>query len=277
MVIETTVYEVGMERKAMKLEVKNGCFGYGNQTILKNINFEVNDNTIMTVLGPNGAGKTTLLKCVMGFYKWRHGETLMDGRSILSCSDKEFWKRTSYVPQAKQSAFSYKVMDAVVMGLNAKQKFFAVPKKKDCEKAEVMLEKMGVIRLRDKYCNELSGGELQMIMMARALVSEPELMILDEPESNLDMKNQLQVVNAIEKAAVDFHTSCLINTHFPNHALKISDTTLMMGYGNQQIMGKTLDIVTEDNIRQYFNVDSRVVSLEVDQKKYRTIFPYQIA
>lgn len=260
----------------MKLEVKSGCFGYGNHTILKNINFEVNDNTIMTVLGPNGAGKTTLLKCVMGFHKWRHGETLMDGRPILSCSDKEFWKRTSYVPQAKQSAFSYKVIDAVIMGLNAKQKFFATPKKKDYEKAEAMLEHMGVIKLRDKYCNELSGGELQMVMMARALVSEPELLILDEPESNLDMKNQLQIVNAIERVAADFHTSCLINTHFPNHALKISDTTLMMGYNHKQIMGKTLDIVTEENIREYFDVESRVVALEVGEKKFHTIFPYEI-
>jgi len=261
----------------MKLEVKDGCFGYGDQTILKKINFEVNDNTIMTILGPNGVGKTTLLKCVMGFYKWRHGKTLMDGRSVQSCSDKEFWRRTSYVPQAKQSAFSYKVIDAVIMGLNAKQSLFATPKKEDYEKAQAMLEHMGVIKLRDKYCNELSGGELQMVMMARALVSEPELLILDEPESNLDMKNQLQIINAIEKVAADFKTSCLINTHFPNHALKISDTTLMLGYGNKQTMGKTLDIVTEENIREYFDVDARVVSLQVEEKNYHTIFPYQIS
>ena len=260
----------------MKLEVKNGCFGYGNHTILKNINFEIADHTIMTILGPNGVGKTTLLKCIMGFYKWRHGKTLMDGKSIIGCSDGEFWKRTSYVPQAKQNVFSYKVVDAVIMGLNAKQNFFAIPKKKDYEKAECMLEHMGVIKLREKHCNELSGGELQMVMMARALISKPELLILDEPESNLDMKNQIQIINAIEKVSQDFHTSCLINTHFPNHALKISDTTLMMGYGHKQIMGKTLDIVTEENIREYFDVHSKVVQLEVDEKKYFTIFPYQI-
>ena len=260
----------------MKLEVKNGSFGYGRHHILSDINFEVNDQTIMTILGPNGAGKTTLLKCVMGFLKWNQGETLLDGRAIQTCSDKEFWQRTSYVPQAKQSAFSYKVIDMVIMGLNAKQAFFATPKKEDYEKAEAMLEHMGVIKLKDKYCNELSGGELQMVMMARALISEPELLILDEPESNLDMKNQLQIVNAIEKVANDFHTSCLINTHFPNHALKISDTTLMMGYGNKKIIGNTLDVVTEDNIREYFEVDSRVVSLQVDNKKYHTIFPFQI-
>lgn len=261
----------------MKLEVKNGCFGYGNNTIIKNVNFEVEEHTIMTILGPNGVGKTTLLKCVMGFHKWRHGETLMDGKSVTGSREEEFWRRTSYVPQAKQSPFSYKVVDAVIMGLNTRQSFFAIPKKKDYEKAEHMLEHMGVIKLRDKYCNELSGGELQMVMMARALISEPELLILDEPESNLDMKNQIQIINAIEKISHDFNTSCLINTHFPNHALKISDTTLMMGYGHRQIMGKTIDIVTEENIKEFFDVHSRVVALEVDKKQYYTIFPYQIA
>ena len=114
-----------------------------------------------------------------------------------------------------------------------------MPKAEDYDKAVHILDMLGVSKLTEKSCNELSGGELQMVMMARALISEPELMILDEPESNLDMKNQLQIMNTIEKVAEEFKTSCcLINTHFPNHALKISDTTLMLGYGNKQVAGK---------------------------------------
>lgn len=261
----------------MKLEVRNGNFGYEKAPILKNINFEIHDNTVMTILGPNGVGKTTLLKCIMGFLKWHSGENYMDDKPLSSYSDKVFWQRTSYVPQAKQSVFSYRVVDAVMMGLNARQSFFSTPKAEDYDKAIHILDMLGVSKLTEKYCDELSGGELQMVMMARALISEPELMILDEPESNLDMKNQLQIMNTIEKVAEEFHTSCLINTHFPNHALKISDTTLMLGYGNKQVAGKTKDVVTEENIREYFNVCSRVVSLQVDAKEYRTIFPYQIA
>lgn len=261
----------------MKLGVRNGNFGYGKESILKDINFEIHDNTIMTILGPNGVGKTTLLKCIMGFLKWHSGENYMDDKPLSSYSDKVFWQRTSYVPQARQSVYSYRVVDSVMMGLNAKQNFFSTPKAEDYDKAIHILDMLGVSKLTEKYCNELSGGELQMVMMARALISEPELMILDEPESNLDMKNQLQIMNTIEKVAEEFHTSCLINTHFPNHALKISDTTLMLGYGNKQVVGKTKDVVTEENIREYFNVCSRVVSLQVDAKEYRTIFPYQIA
>ena len=261
----------------MKLEVRNGSFGYGSQPILQNINFEIGSNTVMTILGPNGVGKTTLLKCVMGFLKWHTGECFMDGKTVYSRSMKEFWEKTSYVPQAKQSAFSYKVMDAVIMGLNSRQNFFAVPSDEDYEKAYQVLKALGVEKLADKHCNALSGGELQMVMMARALISEPELMILDEPESNLDMKNQLQIVNTIERVAGEFKTSCLINTHFPNHALKISDTTLMMGYGNRQLQGKTMDVVTEENIRNFFGVCTKVVPLRAEAEKYYTIFPYKIA
>ncbi|MBQ3165390.1 MAG: ABC transporter ATP-binding protein [Lachnospiraceae bacterium] len=261
----------------MELEVRNGCFGYGDRAILKDINFKVGNNTVMTILGPNGVGKTTLLKCIMNFLKWKSGECLMDGKVMTSRSMKDFWQKTSYVPQAKQSAFSYKVIDAVIMGLNSKQNFFAVPSSDDYEKAYEVLKTLGVEKLTDKYCNALSGGELQMVMMARALISEPELMILDEPESNLDMKNQLMIVNTIERVAEEFKTSCLINTHFPNHALKISDTTLMMGYGNKQLMGKTLDIVTEENIQKFFGVCSKVVPLRAGSEDYYTIFPYKIA
>lgn len=261
----------------MKLEVKNGCFGYGNQEVLKDINFEIGDNTVMTILGPNGVGKTTLLKCIMGFLKWKSGECLLDGTPMNYRNMKAFWQKTSYVPQAKQSAFSYKVMDSVMMGLNAGQSFFATPSAKDYDKAYEVLKTLGVEKLADKYCNALSGGELQMVMMARALISKPQLLILDEPESNLDMKNQLQIVNTIERVANEFKTSCLINTHFPNHALQISDTTLMLGYGNKQLKGKTMDIVTELNIKKYFGVCSKVVPLLAESEKYYTIFPYKIA
>ena len=261
----------------MKLEVRGGSFGYNHQMIFRDVNFAIEDNTIMTILGPNGAGKTTLLKCIMGFLKWKQGGTYMDGVAMSSISAKEFWQKTSYVPQAKQSVYSYRVIDAVLMGLNARQNFFSMPKEEDYEKAYGVLGTLGVEKLAYKGCNQLSGGELQMVMMARALISEPELMILDEPESNLDMKNQLQVVNTIERVAEQFHTSCLINTHFPNHALKISDKTLMMGYGDRKLIGDTLQVVTEENIKEFFDVRTRVVAVQVEEKQYHTIFPYEIA
>jgi iron complex transport system ATP-binding protein len=213
----------------MTLEVKNATFGYRKNPILEDISLSAANNSIVTILGPNGVGKTTLLKCIMGFLKLRSGEVLLNGKPVNEYSNKEFWQRISYVPQAKKSVFSYRVLDAVVMGLNAGQNFFATPKHEDYEKAMRVIEAVGATQLTDKYCNELSGGELQLVMIARALVSEPELLILDEPESNLDMRNQLCVLNIIEQVSRNLKTSCLINTHFPNHALKISDQTLLLG------------------------------------------------
>ncbi len=260
----------------MNLEVKNGSFGYGKKILFDNVNFTISENEILTILGPNGAGKTTLLKCIMGFLRWKSGVTFLNDKKINAYKDNEFWKKTSYVPQAKHGVFSYRVIDAVIMGLNANQSFFSTPKQEDYDKAESTLRTLGVSKLIDKYCNDLSGGELQMVIMARALVSKPELLILDEPESNLDMKNQLRIIDAIEMAKEEFETSCLINTHFPNHALKISDNTLMMGYNNKKLYGKTLDMVTEGSIREFFDVNSKVVSLEAGEETYKTIFPYEI-
>ncbi len=261
----------------MELEVKNGSFSYGSRDILKNISFSVQDQTIMTILGPNGVGKTTMLKCIMGFLKWTEGETYLDGKPVSSYNDKTFWKKTSYVPQAKKSVYSYRCIDSIVMGLSTKQNFFETPKKKDYEKAEEIMELLGIENLANKYINALSGGELQMVMIARALISDPELIILDEPESNLDMKNQLRVLSSIEKIAREYHTSCLINTHFPDHALGISDKTLMLGYQFQQLLGKTEDIVTEENIHKFFHVYSKIISFEISSQEYKTIFPYDVA
>lgn len=261
----------------MILEVRNGCFSYGGTPVLNQISFGLEDRKIMTVLGPNGVGKTTLLKCIMDFLPWKQGETYIAGKPLRRYSEKELWQKISYVPQAKRSVFSYRVIDMVVMGLNAGQSFFQTPRREHYDKAEAILKRLGSDGLAGRYCNELSGGELQMVMMARALVSRPELLILDEPESNLDMKNQLRILDAIERAAREMDTACLINTHFPNHALNISDQTLMMGYGQKKLFGATKDLITEENIEAFFRVRSRIVSFQAEQQDYRTIFPYKIA
>ena len=155
----------------MILEVKNGSFSYGQREILRNISFCLEEQKIMTILGPNGVGKTTLLKCIMGFLPWNRGEARILEKNLNAYSDKELWKQISYVPQAKRSAFSYGVLEMVVMGLDRENSFFYTPKKDHFDRANEMLKELGVGKLAGRYCNELSGGELQMVMLARALVS----------------------------------------------------------------------------------------------------------
>ena len=261
----------------MILEVKNGCFSYGHREVLKNVSFDLEERKIMTVLGPNGVGKTTLLKCIMGFLRWDSGETVIAKRNLKEYSDKELWREISYVPQAKQGVFSYGVLEMVVMGLDKENSFFYTPKKDQFDRANDMLKELGVGKLADWYCNELSGGELQMVMLARAMVSRPKLLILDEPESNLDMKNQLRVLDAIEYTNKEKNTACVINTHFPGHALRLSDKTLLLGPGHKQKFGATAEIISEENIEEFFQTRAKIVSFTADKKKYQMIAPYRIA
>ena len=261
----------------MILEVKHGCFAYGTAAVLDGISFALEDRNIMTVLGPNGVGKTTLLKCIMDFLHWDSGQTLIAGKPLHSYTDRELWQKVSYVPQAKRAVFSYGVLDMIVMGLNAEHGLFQRPGKECYDQAEAVLDLLGCRKLAGRFCDQLSGGELQMVMMARALISKPELLILDEPESNLDMRNQLRVLDAIERAAREMGAACLINTHFPNHALNISDQTLLMGYGRQKQFGPTAELITEENVERFFQVRSRIVTFQAESQRYRTIFPYKIA
>lgn len=260
----------------MTLQVKNGSFSYEDTVVLKDVSFGIKEGEIMTVLGPNGAGKTTLLKCVMDFLHWDSGETLIENRSLRSYTERELWRIVSYVPQARQSIFSYRVLDMVVMGLDAEVDFFHIPGKRQFERARETLKRLGVEYLEERYCRELSGGELQMVMLARALVSKPRLLILDEPESNLDMRNQLHILNTIERAAKEMKVACLINTHFPNHALNISDYTLLLGHGQKQRFGPAKEVITENRIEEFFHVHSKLVSFEADGENRHAILPYKL-
>ena len=214
----------------MILEVKNGSFSYGSREVLKDVSFHLEEQKIMTILGPNGVGKTTLLKCIMGFLQWNSGGTMISGKSLTEYSDKELWRKISYVPQAKQSVFSYGVLEMVVMGLDKENGFFYSPKKEHFERADEMLKELGIGRLADRYCNELSGGELQMVMLARAMVSGPELLILDEPMNGLDKKgvSQMREIFLEYKKAGN---SILMATHNPQDVEILCDHVYEMDDG----------------------------------------------
>ncbi|MBQ4321087.1 MAG: ABC transporter ATP-binding protein, partial [Oscillospiraceae bacterium] len=187
----------------MRFEVRNGSFRYpkSERQVLQNVSFAAEAGEVTAILGPNGAGKTTLLRCAMGLLKWNGGGSYLDGKDIRRLSYRELWQKVAYVPQARQASDAYTVEEMVLLGRSARIGRFSLPGKEDLAAAAAALERLGLSRYAARRCSELSGGELQMVLIARALASQPEVLILDEPESNLDFKNQLLVLDTMTSLA----------------------------------------------------------------------------
>ena len=234
----------------MILQVQNGCFGYpGQPVILENIDLTLEEGHILAILGPNGIGKTTLLKCMIGLLPWHSGKTLLYGKDIHTLKPKEVWSTISYIPQSHGFAFSYTGLEMVLLGRSAHLGMFQQPGKEELEMAEAMMERVGISHLANKDCNRMSGGELQMVLIARALINDPKLIILDEPETGLDFHNQILVLNMVERLAHEEGISAIMNTHYPTNAMSVADEALMLNRKGEFFYGPAAEILNEENTR----------------------------
>lgn len=250
----------------MIFEVRNGGFGYKNHTpVLQDISFKLEEGEVLAILGPNGVGKTTLLRCMMGMLKWKFGGSYLNEKNIGSLREKDIWQSIAYVPQAKGVAFSYTVEEMVLLGRSSHIGMTQQPGKADKEIALQSLESVRMLHLKDKYCNQISGGELQMVLIARALCSQPKMLVLDEPESNLDFRNQLIVLETIQSLSKNQKISCLFNTHYPAHALKIADNALLLSKEGHSFFGKAKDVISCENMKQIFNVSVHIEDILVGE------------
>lgn len=262
----------------MILEVENGCFGYPKQEeILTDINIKLEEGHILSVLGPNGIGKTTLLKCMIGLMPWSRGRSLLTGKDIRTLKSKEIWNMISYIPQTHGFSFSYTGLEMVMLGRSSHLGLFSQPGHREIEMAEAMMEKVGITRLADKDCNRMSGGELQMVLIARALINEPKLIILDEPETGLDFHNQILVLNMVEKLAHEENIGAITNTHYPTNAMSIADEALMMNRKGDRFYGPTGDILNESNISKSFDVNVVVDEIMYQNRTIRSVVPVSLA
>lgn len=236
----------------MILEIKNGCFGYPKQDIiLSDINLSLEEGHILAILGPNGIGKTTLLKCMIGLLPWREGTTFLYGQDIKTLKPKELWSNVSYIPQSHGFAFSYTGLEMVMLGRCSHLGVFEQPGRREIEMAEAMMEKTGITHLAKKDCNRMSGGELQMVLIARALINEPKLIILDEPETGLDFHNQILVLNMIDRLSHEDGISAIMNTHYPTNAMSVADEAFMMNHKGTFFYGST---EKSSDRKEYFRV-----------------------
>lgn len=260
------------------IEMKQASFEYKkNQPIFQEVNWELSKGETLSILGPNGVGKTTLIKCLLGFQSLKSGNVLMEGIPISKYAPKDFFQRVSYVPQAKHIIFPYSVLDMVLLGRASSIGIYSKPSSKDMDIAKEAIRKVGIEHLTHCSTRQISGGQLQLVLMARAIVNQPEVLVLDEPESNLDMKNQLMILDLLERLREEMTLTIIINTHYPNHALRLGGKALLLGQNDQKDFGDAHQFINDDTIRRYFHVDSQMVEWREEEKKHQRIFPLRIS
>ncbi|MCK9299365.1 MAG: ABC transporter ATP-binding protein [Methanoculleus sp.] len=246
----------------MILNVNNASFSYDGITKqFEDISFSLGRGEILSLLGRNGTGKSTLIKCILSILRLQGGKVEIGGRRVADMRPEEIAQQVGYVPQTHHAVFPFTALDFVLMGRAPHIATFAVPKEEDYEKAEAAFARIGITPLREKCISEMSGGESQMVMIARALAQEPSLLILDEPTSHLDIGNQTKTMATIDRLAAD-GIAILMCTHFPDHAFLVSHTVAILEKGRLIAQGRAEDVITKENLREAYGVDICVHYIE---------------
>ncbi|MDP4177330.1 MAG: ABC transporter ATP-binding protein [Bacillota bacterium] len=248
----------------MKFEINNVSCGYGSNIIVKNLSMNIESGEVLTLLGPNGVGKTTFFKSILGFLKIHSGEIKLDGENVHNWKKSKLAKVIGYVPQAHVPPFPFSVLDVVVMGRTAHLNTFASPSKKDIKFAEETLELLNISYLKDKIYTEISGGERQMVLIARALTQEPKILVMDEPTSNLDFGNQVKVLEQVNKLSKD-GLGIIMTSHFPDHAFLCSTKIALLKRNHEFIVGKVDEVITEENLESAYGVKVKIISTKNEE------------
>lgn len=234
--------------------------------VIRNLTFDLEEGDFLSILGINGVGKTTLIKTLIGFLELKKGSIVLNGELIKQ--GEKMSNTISYVPQKKRTPYGYLVIDMVCLGRAHENKWFKIGKK-DKEVAHNVLKKLNIEHLAEKKCNELSGGQLGMVYIARALAREPKLLILDEPEANLDFRNQVNLIKILRKVNIEFGTTCILNTHSLESAQYLSNKILLLGKDGFKF-GRKNEMLTEKNIYDFFKVKTKTIESQIDSVTYKS-------
>ncbi len=247
----------------MSLEVCGLSFSYGEHDVLKSISFSAQYGELLSVLGPNGVGKSTLFRCILGLLKPQSGECLIDGKSTAGLSAKELAAHIAYIPQSHYPTFNFSVMDMVLMGTTAQVNALSVPGKRQMALAQEALDKLGISRLANRGYTNISGGERQLVLIARAIAQQAKILIMDEPSANLDYGNRTRVMRTVRSLAAQGY-AIIQSTHDPDQAFLYSDKVLAIHGGQVLAHGSPKDTITGELISKLYGVDVEVCSLKDD-------------
>ena len=246
-------------------DVKNISFSYEDEEIFSDISFSIAKGDVLCILGPNGTGKTTLIKCLNGLHDIDSGEILIDGKNIKKLSFKQISTHIGYIPQSHVPSFPFKVFDVVLMGRAPYLNLTDSPKDEDVKIAQDALETLGIGDLKDKEYTNLSGGERQLVFLARVLCQKPDILILDEPTSHLDFGNQIKLLEIIDNLAKS-GLSIIMSSHFPDHAFLSSTKVAIMKDKRFIDFGTPDNVVTEENLKKAYSIDVKLIELDNNRK-----------
>ena len=240
------------------LRVESLAFGFPGRTIGRDVGFSLESGEVMCVLGPNGGGKTTLFRTVLGLLAKHSGSIALEERAIEDLSRTEIAKLIGYVPQGHTGYFAYTVREFVLMGRTAHLGIFSSPSRKDFDVAERALASLGISHLAERPVTEVSGGERQLALVARALAQEPRLLVLDEPTASLDFGNQVRVLERIA-ALARTGIAILFSSHDPDHAFLCAQRALLLAEGRALEIGAPGDVIRPDSLQRLYGVSVQVL------------------
>lgn len=237
-----------------------GFFYHAGHWVLRNCTASFRERSVVALLGPNGRGKTTLLKLIIGTLKPSVGVVRVQGD-------------IAFVPQAFDTAFGFSALEMVVMGRARKIGLLSQPSRDDFERAYEALDRFGLADLAQRAFHEMSGGQRQLVLLARALVAEAPIVVLDEPTSALDLKNQVLILDWISRLSHEQGLTVLFTTHHPHHALAVADEVVLLMDSARFICGAAGDVLTEANLRDLYGVPLKRISFLHEGQSFETFAP----
>lgn len=235
--------------------------------LLSDISFTIEPNRLYCLMGANGCGKTTLINCILGMHRQESGVVYVGGADARKLRPAELAVRAAFVPQTHEKTFPYTVEQIVMMGRSVYADALRGPG--ECERAIVadVLQRTGIVHLADRPYTQISGGELQLVMLARALAQQAPVIIMDEPSAHLDFRNELVFMETVASLIRDEETAVLMATHSPNHPFffersGIDTQVLALADGRLRYTGTPSEILTEERIREIYGIQARVLTAD---------------
>lgn len=257
----------------MSVDVRNVCFSYGEGEVLRDVSFSAGPGDVVAVLGPNGVGKSTLFGCLLGVLHPQKGAVFLNGREAAGLSGAEIAREIAYIPQSVSVTYNYTVLDTVLMGATHQIGLFAAPKREHVDKATAALDSLGIGHLARRGVAKISGGERQLTLLARALVQEAGVLLMDEPTANLDYGNAYRVMQRVRSLGAQGHT-VIFSTHEPNQALRCANRVLALSGGSVLAEGAPEAVLTEELLTALYGVGVAVRTVCVEDVETRVSIPY---